>query len=110
MSDEQMTAEAAPITLRLFGSSDDLVEIEGDIIEEFVYRPDGDEPGFVGFSDGTVVTIELTRAGIWRINKLRGGHATFTKTEGTDAETDRTDIATVTGDIRWVIFGVAILK
>ncbi len=107
--DEAPEAEEAPTTIRIFGASDDLVEVEGDIIEEFAYQPDGKEPGFIGCSDGTIMTIDFGAGGIWRINKLREGHANFEKIEGKDDD-QHSDVVTLSGSIRWVIFGVAILK
>lgn len=101
--------DAPETTIRIFGAADDLVEVEGDIIEEFAYQPEGQEPGFIGTSDGTIMTIEYGAGGIWRINKLRDGRAQFTKVEGQDDE-QHSDVVTLAGNIRWVIFGVAILK
>lgn len=95
--------------INIYGAGDDLVEVEGDITEEFVYRQEGEEPGFIGCSDGTIMTIEYGAGGIWRINRLREGTAKFSKVEGLDDD-DHSDRVTLEGDIGWVIFGIAILN
>ncbi len=39
----------------VFGHSDDLIELEGDLSEEFI---GGEKPCLLIFSDGTVLTIK----------------------------------------------------
>lgn len=91
-------------TVTIYGASDDLIEIEGEIREEFTPLGDGDET-FMAFSDGTVLSIEYMNSGIWRIHLVRKGSAHYDKTEGTDPEGDYSDRVTLTGDIRWVVAG-----
>lgn len=56
----------------IYGASDDLIEIEGDIREEFSAY--GDDAGvYLGFSDGTLVSVDYDRDGIWRFSSLRNG-------------------------------------
>lgn len=57
-----------PITV--YGASDDLIEIDGDIREEFPYIEHQSTDGgadLIAVSDGTVLRIEFTRAGTWSI-------------------------------------------
>lgn len=48
--------------VKIYGSSDDLVEVRGSIEAEF----NGDN-GFLCFSDGSVFHVKYTKDGIWRI-------------------------------------------
>lgn len=90
--------------LTIYGASDDLVEIEGDLREEF--NPECDEaPSYLAFGDGTVLSIEYTKAGIWRIYRQAEGSARFEKQEGTDADTNYSDRVTLEGDLKYVVFG-----
>lgn len=54
----------------VYGASDDLIEIDGDIREEFPY--DGEET-YLAFSDGTVLSIFYAHSGVWRIAALQTG-------------------------------------
>lgn len=54
-------------TVTIYGSSDDLIEVEGDISEEF-----GHDNGFLFFDDGTIVQVEYNNGGVWRINIIEG--------------------------------------
>ncbi len=60
-------------TLEIYGASDDLVEVDGDIVEEF--NPSGDDPSYLGFSDGTILKIAYDNDGIWRIVPVAKGSA-----------------------------------
>ncbi len=50
----------------VYGASDDLIEVEGAIREEFTANRDG-EANLLAFSDGTLLEVTYTDAGIWRI-------------------------------------------
>jgi hypothetical protein len=98
-------------TITAYGASDDLVEVEGDIREEFTYREpvqDG-EANFLAFSDGTVLRIEYGDAGVWRITKAATGSGEVQiKQAAEDDEDSYSDRATLTGDVRWVVHGTRI--
>lgn len=87
----------------IHGASDDLIEIDGAIREEF--NPASDGPSYLAFSEGTVLGIQYMKDGIWRVNRIAQGFAHYTKTEGTDSADDYTDRVTLEGDIKWVVFG-----
>lgn len=93
--------------ITVYGSSDDLIEIEGDIVEEF--GGPWDEETYLGFSDGTLLSIEYTDSGIWRINRLKEGSASYSKVEGTSSDDDYTDKVTLAENglskISWVVQG-----
>ncbi|KKM44027.1 hypothetical protein LCGC14_1562220 [marine sediment metagenome] len=86
----------------IYGTSDDLIEIEGDFREEFC---GGSEEGeLLAFSDGTLAKIKYD--GVWRITPIVKGKTHWTKTEAVSAEDDNySDRLTLVGDISWVCLG-----
>lgn len=53
--------------ITIYGQSDDLIEIDGDVYEEFQYSgPDGD---LIALSNGAIFRVEFTRDG-WRITPI----------------------------------------
>lgn len=92
-------------TITITGASDDLIEVDGDIEEEF-NPPFDDRDVYLAVSDGTLLRVKYDEDGIWRIAKIIGGSADFEKVEG-DAEADTFDKVTMTGDIRWVAMASA---
>ena len=96
------------MSITVYGASDDLIEVEGDLSEEWSPLSDGasDDGGLLAFSDGTVLRVAYTDDGVWRVTPLSRGSATMTKTEAVDADDDNySDRVTLDGDIRWVVFG-----
>ena len=93
-------------TVTITGTSDDLIEIDGDIREEFNHIAfNGDDKGkLLACGDGTVLRIQYDNDGIWRITRLYGGTAEFEKKEGS-VEDDTFDVVTLRGEIRWVVLG-----
>jgi hypothetical protein len=89
------------MSITVYGASDDLIEIEGGISEEFsVYDEDG---MLLACSDGTVLGIVYDSDGCWRITPRRTGWGIFSKVEasGPDGD-DYSDKVTIEGDIVWV--------
>lgn len=87
--------------LTIYGASDDLIEIEGDLRDEFGYY--SDDPAEIKFSDGTVATIaygDEVKA-LWSINVHERGTASFVLTKATNEKTDYSDRLTVEG-VEWV--------
>jgi len=99
----------------IFGASDDLVEIRGDIYEEF--NPDSDErPSYLAFSDGTVLSVEYGRGGTWHIRRVVEGSAAYERRDAVDADagsdergyslySDRVTLGSTDGEIAWAVFG-----
>lgn len=87
--------------ITIHGASDDLIEIGGDIEEEF----SADEEGYLFFSDGTLLKIAYEGSGFWRIHLFKSGTAKFSKVEGTDSDSDYSDKVALEGDIKWVGYG-----
>jgi len=81
------------------GHSDDLIELDGAIYEEFNYSFE-EHGDLLAFSNGTVLRIVNTR-GVWRISLVAGdADIVQAREDDTDNYTDR---ATVTG-AKWVVF------
>jgi hypothetical protein len=100
------------MTVTVYGGSDDLIEVEGDVRAEFTALEvlGGEEDftgGFLAFSDGTLLKVSYQDAGIWRVTPVAKGHAVYEKTfEATDSESaNYSDRVTLSGDIRWVVCG-----
>jgi hypothetical protein len=91
-------------TVRVKGSSDDLVVLSGDLEDEFSPR-DG-EPLLLGFSDGTLLRVCYTNVGMWSITRDVAGSASFDRVpaEGPDGP-NYSDAVTLRGDIRWAVAG-----
>ncbi len=95
-----------PAVLTVRGYSDDLIEVEGDISEEF--DNPAAAPSLLVFSDGTVARVVYGRGGIWRITLEAKGDADpqiqWCETADEDVETseDYSDVLTFTGPITWV--------
>ncbi len=90
----------------LSGASDDLIELDGDLLEEWEGVGADEEPIFVGFSDGTLASVRFGVDGsYWRINVLWRGTATITHEPATDEDDDYSDKLTLEGDIAWVVCG-----
>lgn len=96
--------------ITIYGASDDLIEVDGDIREEFSgMDASEDEPFMVAVSDGTLLSIAYgVGGGFWRIHVLRPGTAAVTKVEATDDDSDAySDRVTLDGEIDWVCVGRA---
>lgn len=99
--------------VEVYGASDDLIEVEGAIREEFNalgQAADGGEGGLLAFSDGTVLEVEYTSSGVWRISRIAAGGAVYQRTEATGPDGDYTDRVALVGDISWVVFGKRIAR
>lgn len=80
----------------VYGHSDDCIEVEGDIREEYYAK--GDE-NFLCFSDGTV--LKITYDGCWNISLDTQGKAEYTHQPHDNEVTTYSDRVTLVGDINW---------
>lgn len=91
--------------ITLTGASDDLLEVEGDIREEFNVL--GDDDLFVATSTGFLARVEYDRDGVWRFRPYTNGLGTIVHKEAPvgndDVYTDILDICDVT--VEWVMVG-----
>jgi hypothetical protein len=102
----------------IYGASDDLIEIEGDISEELnpPYNLDeGGEKVWLACSDGTLLSVRYD--GRWRFARDTKGSAAYENDEATDDEGSRedgkpaySDVVTLTGDVRWVALAKQVAK
>jgi hypothetical protein len=95
--------------IKIYGASDDLIEIEGDIREEFEYW--SNYKNYFAFSDGTLLQIEYCDDGIWRIKRIVAGSLDFTNEEAADADA-YSDVVTLSGNVKklWIVYGNQVAK
>ena len=90
-------------TTTIYGASDDLIELEGAIRDEFNAY---DETSQLAFDNGAILAIRYDDDGIWRIeNANHHPSVTLTRCEDRDGFTDPdgpvySDLATITGATR----------
>lgn len=98
----------------IYGSSDDLIEIEGDVTEEFYalaeYNNGEEECGaFLAFSDGTLLRIRYDEGGVWRITPVSVPQMSMLDVqqspEMADDKDGYSDVATLStvGRVDWVV-------
>ncbi len=94
------------MSVTIYGASDDLIEVEGDIREEFSARGD-DDAGYLAFSNGAVFSIMYAQDGCWRITPAYvPDYVSWTKVEAVSADSrDYSDRVTIDGDCSWVVYG-----
>ena len=96
--------------IKIYGTSDDLIEIEGSIREEFALPfalPSEYDGVYVCCSDGTALRISYGEEGVWRLTLVRKGSAEFHKFESPVSDDDvYSDVVTLRGTIDWVVLGV----
>lgn len=83
------------------GASDDLIEIDGDISEEFNSYDCND--GRMALSDGTLLKVEYDEDGLWRFKVLHKGNLYDHKDEGSVGE-DTNDVVHFKEGIKWAAF------
>lgn len=89
--------------LRIYGASDDLIEVEGDIRDEFPYS-DAEAGDLLAFSDGTILRIAYTTSGVWTISLVRRGRCEYDLRQAPEGvDDDYSDVALLRGDITWVV-------
>lgn len=104
------------VAIKVYGASDDLIEVDGDVEAEFYalkIGEDEDDGGVLAFSDGTVLRIIYTRAGVWRITPVAIGVSVVDIVQAPeDNEDNYSDVATLTHShtIQWVVCGTEVAK
>jgi len=98
--------------IKIYGASDDLIELEGDVTEEFPFTGKGKGEGgdLLAFSNGTVLRIDYTDPGVWRITPVIHGVGRFVLTQcPEDDDNNYSDIAEIhDANITWVVHGIAL--
>ncbi|MGV8973689.1 MAG: hypothetical protein ACOH10_15320 [Rhodoglobus sp.] len=90
------------MTVMVTGASDDLIEVRGDIDEEFDALGQAAQGAILGFSNGVVLRVTFDDDGVWRITPLHGA----SKVQITHTD-DRTDVALISESVEWVVYGTA---
>lgn len=86
----------------VYGHSDDIISVSGDIEDEFSVRDD--ETKFLAFSEGTLLRVRYD--GEWHISRHSAGSAAYARIESQGADDkDYSDVVTLEGDIRWIVAG-----
>jgi hypothetical protein len=92
------------VTTVVHGHSDDLIEVEGDISEEFTVFA-GDQDNFLGFDNGVILRVVYTDQGVWRITPVAGADKVIVAHAPEGDESDYSDVAVLAGDVAWVVHG-----
>lgn len=88
----------------VYGASDDLIELEGEISEEL---SGGEKPALLFFSDGTILTIKYGKEhlAVWEITLIEQGELFGMLDFCTDEDAERySDTARFKDGLKWVYF------
>lgn len=88
--------------IKVFGASDDLIEIDGDFREEF--QASSDEPNYVAFSNGLLLRVTYNDEGCWEIKVIWSSNIK-TEIQPNDGDKNYSDILTMDGDMHWAVCG-----
>lgn len=102
--------------IRIYGASDDLIEIESDDqskfrSEEFPFTVrgfDDNSTALIAISDGTLLDIDYDRFGIWRFTPLNEGLYFSHIEQAADEYT--TDFVVLVGYPRWIVLGTDVVR
>lgn len=97
------------MTITVSGASDDLIEVEGAIREEFSAYGE-DDGNLLAFSNGVVLRIVYSDAGVWRITPVCGASRVTVTLAPEDDEDNYSDRAVIEDEATWVVFGKEIAK
>lgn len=94
--------------LKVSGASDDLIELEGDISDEF-NRYDSEDGDYLAFSDGTCLKVIYDDDGLWRLTVIAQGTLFKEKIEGNVIE-DKNDVVIFEDGVKWCVCGPDLAK
>ena len=92
------------MTTEVYGFSDDLIELDGDIAEEC---SGGEKPILLIFSDGTILTIRYGKEhlAVWAITLIEQGDLFKNVVYCSDEDAERySDTANFKDGLKWVYF------
>ena len=92
------------MTTTIYGASDDLIEIEGDISEEFAAY-DLDEDAVIGASNGVLLRVRYDDDGVWRLAPIRGADRVTITVAPVDDDDNYSDRVVITDPVEWVVLG-----
>jgi len=90
--------------LKVYGASDDLIEFNGDIHEEFNWLLSDNDVKYLAFSDGTVLRVCYDNDGLWRLTQIYKGTLLERIDQG-NVDEDKNDIAYFKEGVKWCIGG-----
>lgn len=89
--------------IRIYGYSDDLIEIEGSIEDEIPFEND---PTLIALSTGTIIQIQHGVGSYselyWTLIPVKLGTAIVSRKVFELSENEYSDVLTITGDIEWL--------
>lgn len=86
---------------KLTGASDDLIELDGELKEEFSHYDCS--KGYIAFSDGTLLSVNYNNEGIWRFSIVTKGDLYMGKEEG-NVDEDTNDVIYFKEGLKWAIY------
>jgi hypothetical protein len=92
------------MSVTIYGASDDLIEVDGSVYEEFAADEDGN---YLACSNGVVVHIVYAESGVWRITPVVG--EINVKQAVGDDDDNYSDRLTL-DDVSWVVCGTDFAK
>lgn len=97
------------MAVTVYGYSDDLIELEGDIREEFDVYMDYSPSGYLAFSNGVLLRVVYDEDGVWRFTVLSDDSNTVTVKQCVvnNPEDAYSDVVIIKDSIKWVTFGTA---
>ena len=97
--------------LIIYGASDDLIEIDGDLREEFnCWLGLPDNHAYLAVSDGSLFRVRYDEDGIWRFTPILIGSAIVDIKMGVD-DRRHSDTVMMTGDdLTWVALAAEVKK
>jgi len=99
-----MSEHPASDCIVVYGSSDDLIQIEGALCLEFDYS-ESNEGDLLAFSNGVVLRIRYGASGVWRITPAAClDQVTINSAPENDSD-NYSDRATIHGTVAWVVHG-----
>ncbi|GHG97377.1 hypothetical protein ACFORH_42755 [Amycolatopsis roodepoortensis] len=86
--------------IKIYGASDDLIEVDGDIRAEFPVTDTGEDGVLLAVSSGVVIRIRYRTC--WRIDLVTGAGVEIVPCPEDD-EDNYSDVATITDPVTWIV-------
>lgn len=99
--------------IRVYGASDDLIEVEGYLNDEFPCPKDDEDRdrALLAFSTGVVLEVEYGNEGIWRIRQLAGQSDQVILDPNPPEDGERySDVAWLREPAEWVVLGTTLVR
>lgn len=98
------------MTLKIYGYSDDNVELEGDIHEEFYVPGAGyDNQPLIVLSNGVVLRVTYDNDGIWRFTPLKGSDKVFV-IHNDQSDIEGSDVVMIDDTVTFAVCGTSLVE